>query len=223
MAPVRERLELRQPGNWAWPKGEQICWHFWREKEPDIPAWVMARVPGRRTIVQAGGNAGFYVREYAAAFERVITFEPHAVNFHALVRNVDDDNTFFYRAFVGEQAGEAPLASDIENGGGHFLWPDAIPYGAVGPETMVPVMQIDALGLSQVDLIHLDIEGYEWPALRGALATIARCKPWLAMERRDECLSRYAFDHADFRVWLTGLGYELADTHKHEELYRPKP
>lgn len=221
MAPVRERLELRQPGNWAWPKGEQICWHYWREKEPDIPAWVMARVSGRRTIVQAGGNAGFYVREYAEAFERVITFEPEAVNFHALVRNVDNDNTFFYRAFLADKPMEAPLGEDVLNGGAHYLWPDAIPDECKGPSTMVPAMKLDALGLTQVDLIHLDIEGFEYHALLGAFQTVNRCRPWIAIERRAELETRYGPNR--LAEWFDAMAYELADEYKHEQLYRPLP
>lgn len=217
METVRDKLEMRN--GWAWPKDDEICFNYLTNDEPDIPAWVMERVPGRRTIVQAGGNCGMYVHEYAKAFQRVITFEPEAKNFFCLVHNTNADNAFYYRAFLSSTGGEMPLAEDVRNGGAHFLYPDAPP----GPSVLIPCMTVDSLGLNEVDLIHLDIEGFEAVALVGALQTMARCRPWVALERRDELPSRYGLTHENTQQVLTDCGYELADSYRHEELYRPKP
>jgi hypothetical protein len=50
----------------------------------------------------------------------------------------------------------------------------------------LPVTTIDAeaarLGLPRLDLIKMDIEGSEGPALRGALATLRRLRPAVIVE-----------------------------------------
>ena len=43
-------------------------------------------------------------------------------------------------------------------------------------------MSIDALGLDQLSLIQLDVEGHELLALQGAQKTIERCAPIIMIE-----------------------------------------
>ena len=65
-----------------------------------------------------------------------------------------------------------------------------------GPSTFeVPQRSIDSFELDNVDLIHLDIEGFEDTALRGAIDTIERCKPVIISE------------HPNLSTLLAPLGY----------------
>ena len=217
---IRAQLELR--GDWAWPKHDEMCFPYLMEVEADIPAWIMERVPGRRTVVQAGGNCGVYAKEYAAAFERVVTFEPEAKNFFCLLHNTDCNNVFAYRAFLSNQAGQAPLAEDSRNGGGHYLWTDPLPKECTGVSTKVPVMRLDDPRLTAVDLVHLDIEGHEAQALKGALDTIFRCRPWIAFEVRNALQIRSGNEPETLGNLMVSWDYELAETYKHEALWKPR-
>lgn len=46
----------------------------------------------------------------------------------------------------------------------------------------IPAIAIDSLNLPELSLLKLDIEGYEEWALRGALKTIKRCRPFILVE-----------------------------------------
>lgn len=74
----------------------------------------------------------------------------------------------------------------------------------------LPTLCIDDLSLRECDLIYLDIEGYEFRALRGALATIERCHPVIVVE--DKGLSeRYGSARGDIEKWLGAeFGYRVA-------------
>lgn len=45
-----------------------------------------------------------------------------------------------------------------------------------------PLLSIDSLKLSRVDFIKIDVEGMEAEVLRGAKATLQRCKPMMLIE-----------------------------------------
>jgi FkbM family methyltransferase len=67
---------------------------------------------------------------------------------------------------------------------------------------IVQMLPIDELGLDDVDFIKLDVEGHELPALRGASATIERCRPTIIAELEE----RLAPTAPVFR-YLADLGY----------------
>lgn len=97
-----------------------------------------------------------------------------------------------------KQAGYSSLANRDDRGATH--------------EIAVPVRRLDDLiGEAQVDFIKIDIEGFEFPALRGASGLLQRCRPAILFEagaiddmRIDTALADELF------VWLTKeMGYEV--------------
>jgi hypothetical protein len=74
----------------------------------------------------------------------------------------------------------------------------------------LPVLTIDGWGLQECDLIALDVEGYEWPALKGAVETIVRCRPLLVIETKGHG-KRFGYTDAEMNDWIQGLGYRLVE------------
>lgn len=57
----------------------------------------------------------------------------------------------------------------------------------IGPRAYsIPVIPLDDLGLDNVSIVKMDIEGMESLALRGMLRTLARCKPILFLEAHND-------------------------------------
>jgi len=69
-----------------------------------------------------------------------------------------------------------------------------------------------ARGLTRVDFIKADIEGWELQALRGGAQTLARFKPALYLEVDDECLVRANATPADLWALLEPMGYKARTT-----------
>lgn len=155
--------------------------------------WSLAACARRRTAVQAGGNVGLWPKRMAEVFERVYTFEPDPISLDCLVRNVLS-NVVVSNAALGASSGTCGLVH--RSLGSHRV---------VEGDT-VPMTTIDALGLTDVDLIQLDVEGYEWHALMGGLETIAKCHPLIQVELRG-FTDKYGQTDSDVRSLLGDLGY----------------
>ena len=164
----------------------------------------------RRTVIQAGGNAGVWPKRLARTFERVVTAEPHPLLWQCLSLNITEDNIEAYQAALGSKPGHVGMRMcDEDNFGAQYV------EEGVGS---IPIMRIDDLGIDDCDLICLDIEGYELEALKGAQATIERCHPVIVVE--DKGLSeRYGTSENAIGEWLLRFGYRLADQLNRDKVY----
>lgn len=171
---------VEQRDSYIWPKSDKRCWDYML-RYPDLPFEIDKFVESHQVVVQAGGNCGFYPKKYATLFNRVYTFEPEWLNFYCLCRNVTETNVVKIQACLGEKPSMVDLAINEKNRGKNFI------NGA----GKYPVLQIDQLGLDSCDLIHLDIEGYEYYALMGAKNTITQFKPTIVVEVWDQLDNRF--------------------------------
>lgn len=149
----------------------------------------------RRAVVQAGGNIGLWPRRYARDFERVYTFEPEPASRAVLVQNVAHLPEVIVRP---EALGSEPGVCGIK--------PRSLGSHTVVEGDAVAVIALDSLGLTDVDLLQLDIEGYEVRALRGALDTIRRSRPVIQVEMRG-FTEKYGDSDAALVALLKAEGY----------------
>ncbi len=137
-------------------------------------------------VLDCGANIGVFCC-YAAALAgpagRVYAWEPVAEIYEVLLRNVQgnhQEHVVCVRKGLADEPGRAGIhvpadhscCSSLEN-------------GVEGRLEEIEVTTIDAeverLGVGQVNLIKLDVEGYEEKVLRGAAQTLRRFRPVLAM------------------------------------------
>lgn len=182
-------IELRD--GFYWPKKDINCWKYTNDRI-DVPEKTSRYAKKYDVCVQAGGNCGLYVREYAEIFKHVYTFEPDYLNFQCLSLNVPE-NVYSFRSFLGDEdtVYGLQMSSDI---GGHNL-------GLNPSEGGIPMIKLDHLGLKQCDLIALDVEGCEVKVIKGAINTINKFKPTIATEMA----------WSDSSGILTSLGYKKVD------------
>lgn len=199
------RVSMRD--GWLWPNKDWKCWE-WLQAEKDLPLLIAAYCKEKRVIVQAGGNCGFYVKPYARLFNTVYTFEPNAQNFYCLVNNAPESNVIKFQACIGNERKLVGMTYKKSNAG----------VGRVNGEGAFPTMLIDDLMLDECDLIHLDIEGYEFFALQGAIETIKRCKPIIALEWLDHN-TQFNVSSADIISWLLTLGYVEIGQVYHDKVF----
>jgi FkbM family methyltransferase len=152
-----------------------------------------------RTAVQAGGNVGLWPQRLSTLFARVITFEPDETSRACLTQNVRAPNVLILPHALGATYDRCAVAR--KSLGSHRV--------VVGDA--VRVVPLDDLGLTDLDLLQLDIEGYEWHALMGAQQTIDRCGPVLQIELRG-FTAKYGHSEADVREWLARHQYQQVAT-----------
>lgn len=202
---MKDLVILNDQG-YYWPKNdgagqhnrEGACW-WGLTQHIDIPDRVSKYVENRRVLIQAGGNCGLYVKKYAGLFDLVYTFEPDPVNFYCLNLNVTEPNVLKYQACLGEKHEGVSIGNFmLDVGATHVTGAGAL-----------PTLRIDDLTAPACDLIHLDIEGYELHALKGATETINKFKPVIALEFCRDWAARYSTTLADIENHLAELGYEF--------------
>ena len=74
-----------------------------------------------------------------------------------------------------------------------------------------------------INWIKIDVEGYEARVLRGATATIARCRPGLFIEVDDANLRAQGDSAAGLLKWVEAAGYEILDAATHRPITSGSP
>lgn len=136
-----------------------------------------------RTFVDVGANLGLYTRAALAHGMRVVAVEPNpslAANLRRLfpgariVRQALSDHP-------GSSTFYLPVTSRGELHSRGSLGADANPGYALRA-LEVETMPLDALGLTDVAMVKIDVEGHELAVLRGATEVLARDRPTLLVE-----------------------------------------
>lgn len=202
--------------DWAKFKGSELAIKWARRDLTSVDA-VLAVVPGRTACVQAGGNLGVWPKYLSRHFASVLTFEPSADLFPKLMANVPETNVVKLQAALGDRGGlvgTACVRRDAKRLADHEGLTHVVPGG------IIPRVALDALALPVIDLLYLDLEGYELHALRGAVDTISRCRPVIAVEINRN-IEFEGFTQDDVRAFITAQRYERALTIRSDEVFVP--
>jgi FkbM family methyltransferase len=174
----------------------QILRGKFRSPEPEwdrLAEWIK---PGD-TVLDIGANAGHYtlrMSELVGPNGLVIAFEPIAETFRELACDCGKAryaNIALVNAAVSDRPGRVCMTVPTRDS-----------YRASITDSGISVLAValDAMKLPKVDLIKIDVEGHELPALLGARELLAREKPRLIVEENDRSDSRV-------RTYLRDLGY----------------
>lgn len=177
-------------------------WHRKRREGPTMELFSRLVEPGDK-IVEVGGHIGFISTYFAALVgERglVYVFEPGVNNLPYIRKNVSPDlaprhatQIKLVEMAVGERDGTATFYEDSLTGQNNSLVQDfaglkrnqknSFVRSEVVPR-QVQTVALDSYFSSRggVDFIKVDIEGYEWGAIRGASHIIAQHQPKMMIE-----------------------------------------
>ncbi|WP_428927272.1 FkbM family methyltransferase [Marinibacterium sp. SX1] len=151
----------------------------------------LARLYPGGDIVSGGAFVGDFLpflSRLVAADSRVISFEPHPISWHAAQRTLrlnELTNVDIAPVAVGARAETLPLRVAKPNGRPLAAAARLVP-GAENTDGMVnvDVVRLDDMldGGRWVSILHLDVEGHEEAALRGAQGLLQRCRPFVVLE-----------------------------------------
>jgi FkbM family methyltransferase len=141
--------------------------------EPKVKDFLVGRFSAGEVFVDVGANVGAYSLRAASSGMKVYSFEPNTETVRILRRNAEINH-------LTVEVMEVALGA--ENGTVKFA-----PFGGtsrVTPEGTVdvPIRTLDSYELPSIDLMKVDVEGYELDVLKGAKQTLARCRPTLMIE-----------------------------------------
>lgn len=197
---------------WHWRNDDTDlkCYKGWQE-ENQLLEILERHLDKKDVMVQAGGNCGMQVVKFAEKFKMVYTFEPDPVNFQCLVANLPYTNVVKLQACVGD----SHQLLDVD-----FFVDDIGSIHVKNNKGKIPTLKIDDLALESCDLIQLDVEGFEYFALNGAIETIKKFHPLLCLEFT--WLQRYGIDMKKMMRLLASLGYEQVDSYTNDYIFKYK-
>ena len=160
-----------------------------------------------------GANLGHYSLVFANHKKmqcRIQAFEPNPKTFELLSKHVAMNNmenrVFPNRLALSSSAGTGTLIERPDNSGASRLGTDA-------PGIPVAVSTLDLFcsqrDETRLDVVKIDVEGYEVQVLEGGRATLTRFKPMIIVEFWTPGLSRAGATVDDIAACLASMGYTL--------------
>lgn len=143
----------------------------------------------RGTCLDIGANIGNHALFFARHFEAVEAFEPSSRTFALLAVNTRDlPNVRIHRLGLSDSEGVFSLFVPLGNVGEGSVLRQAQHEGPVREERIevVPLDTLADIAACDIGLVKVDVEGMEADVLRGARATLARCKPAVVFEQQPE-------------------------------------
>lgn len=154
----------------------------------DIGAWV--------------GTWSMAMNKYCG---RVVAFEPDALHYECLVKNVPED-VETHQLAVGQEDKMISLSED------NFTQSKRV----IG-EGAIPMISVDSLGMDDIDLIKIDVEGYEMEVLKGASETLKNTK-YIMIELNNNT-KKYGSNNMAIEKFLETLGFKVLMSHWPDKVF----
>jgi FkbM family methyltransferase len=133
---------------------------------------------GRKLALDVGGHVGLWSRIMARDFKRVVAYEPLEAHIECFLLNVVTDaaNVTLKPFAVADKAGYTRITMPFDNTGHAHASDDGEPCTTIA----IDDEEYDDV----IDLLKIDVEGYELPVVEGAEATIRMHKPTIIVEQK---------------------------------------
>ena len=149
-----------------------------------------------RTVLDIGAWCGTWAVEMQQFCDRLQAFEPNALNFKCLEQNISKYNNInCYQFALGDKETMLSITED--------QFTQAIRIDE--KEGKIPVKTIDSFGWTDVDLIKIDVEGYEMKVLEGANDTLENVK--FIMIELNNNTKKYGSSNGKIEEHLKELGF----------------
>ena len=158
-----------------------------------------------RTVLDIGAWCGTWAKAMEPYARKIIAFEPDNVHFTCLQRNCTI-NCDARQEAVGAAEGRISLTDDNFTQAKRVL-----------NEGNIRMVTIDSFGYKDVDLIKIDVEGYEMEVLKGAEETL-KTNQYLMIELNNNT-KKYGSNNQDVERHLRNKGYKVLLDHWPDKVF----
>ena len=146
-------------------------------------------------VLDIGAWVGTWTMAMNSFCGKVIAFEPDPVHYECLVKNCSED-VETHQLAVGNEEKMISLSED------NFTQAKRV----IG-DGNIPMVTIDSLNLDDVDLIKIDVEGYEMEVLKGAENTLKNVE-YLMIELNNNS-KKYGSSNLEIEKYLKKMEFEI--------------
>ena len=145
-----------------------------------------------KTVIDVGAWCGTWAKAIEPFAKKVIAFEPDKTHFECLQRNCTVNCTPRMEA-VGAQLQEVSLTED-----------NFTQAKRVDEKGNIRMITLDHMEYEHVDMIKIDVEGYEMEVLKGATKTLESVK-YLMIELNNNT-KKYGSNNIEVEKYIVSLG-----------------
>jgi|TARA_B110000977_G_C10981625_1_gene456345 FkbM family methyltransferase len=161
-----------------------------------------------KTVLDIGAWCGTWAKAIEPLAKKVIAFEPDKTHFECLQKNCT----------VNCDPRLEAVGSEIKNIS--LTYDNFTQAKRVDKEGDIKMITIDSLSYENIDLIKIDVEGYEMEVLKGAEKTLTNTQ-YLMIELNNNT-KKYGSSNIDVEEHIEGLGFKLLMDHWPDKVfYRP--
>jgi FkbM family methyltransferase len=193
----------------------------------DLFTFIRKNSRAKDVYVDVGANYGFTSVPLANVFKEIHSFEILPSVVECLQENTKEfPNIKIYPFGLGREESNKTIAhypkysliSQIINSDGSLPL-DQSRRGYKYIKTDVKIKPLDSLNLPKIDVIKIDVEGYEFEVIAGAAETLSRSQALIIVENVDDDKNKTSIKKA-----LNSLGYEfVCMISKNDCVFKPKP
>jgi FkbM family methyltransferase len=208
------RLVQRNSINYQFDISDSVDWYLYfglADKQIDE---FYRYVKSDSIIFDIGTNVGSVLMNCALRAPKgyIYGFEPDTTNYNRCLRNLNLNqfkNIKIEKKGIGEKRQKTYLRiSNTSNRG-----MNRITFEKGEADTEIEIDTIDLYtkenDIKDINLIKIDVEGFEYNVLKGAESTIRTFSPILFIELDDNNLKEQGASASDLVDFLTGLGYTI--------------
>lgn len=155
-----------------------------------------------RVCLDIGSNIGQWTRPLAKRFESVVCFEPNPNFRECFKRNIQEKNVLLWPYGL----------SDKE----HKARQDFNSTVLQQEDGDIDCRTLDSFGLTNVDFVKIDVDGFEIPLLTGAKETLTKNNPVINIEMKKDKRMNVV---AKCESILQELGYKFKNRTKSDEVW----
>jgi FkbM family methyltransferase len=208
---MNNEIEYNEENKLYWPKFEyrqQKHYEYHTKHLKDLDYTIS--ISKKNVCLQAGGNVGIWPLKLKDHYKEILSFEPDPALYQCMVKNLEKiKNVKCFNYALSDKSEDATFCRSGKSGTGFTTKDDTVR----DEMCKIKSVTIDSLNLKTLDVMFLDIEGFEEYALKGAEDTIKRLKPIIHIElllHKQELLHNM----------LTSYGYTLLKRQGKDGVYR---
>ena len=158
-----------------------------------------------KTVIDVGAWCGTWAKAIEPFAKKVIAFEPDKTHFECLQRNCTINCTPRMEA-VGAQLQEVSLTED-----------NFTQAKRVNEKGNIRMITLDHMAYENVDMIKIDVEGYELEVLKGAIKTLESVK-YLMIELNNNT-KKYGSSNIVVEKFIADLGFKVLMEHWPDKVF----